>query len=888
MPTDLMNLRATYRVQVNAGFTLTAAAAQADYLARLGISHLYTSPILQAAPGSNHGYDVVDPTRVNAELGGADALERLTQALKSADLGYILDIVPNHMAITGAENPWWWDLLENGPASRYATYFDVEWNPTESRHENQVLAPILGDHYGRVLEANEIRLDFDGRHFTVRYYDHAYPVDPKTLAPLLSLAAEDARSDVLAFLADSYGLLPQPTATDRRSARRRYRDQAVLGTLLNRLCLEEPSVRGAIDRTVNALNADVDLLDAFLADQNYRLTYWRISGGELGYRRFFDINTLIGLRMEDEQVYADTHALILGWLAEGRIHGLRIDHPDGMRDPGGYFARLHDAAPEAWLVIEKILEQGETLPQRWPIHGTTGYDFLNVANGIFVDPRAKDDFTQLYTDFTGEDGDYAAVVRDKKFQVMREVLGSDVARLVSLLGAVAERHRRHRDYTSVELRSVIMECAANMPVYRTYVHPEAAAGLAADAVSTQDGAIIDAVIAAGKERRADLSDDLFDFMAELLCLRLRGDAENEFVSRFQQFTGPVMAKGVEDTTFYTYNRFISLNEVGGDPGHFGVSLANFHAHNAHMQAHWPQTMLAGSTHDTKRSEDVRARLNVLSEVPAPWAAAVTRWAQANEKHKRNGLPDRNTEYLLYQTLVGAWPLSEERALPYIEKAVREAKVHTSWTQPDADYEEAVAAFVSAILADDTFTADLAAFVDEIKEAGWVNSLVQTLLRLTSPGVPDIYQGTELWDLSLVDPDNRRPVDYALRRHLLDELETLSPEAIWARADEGLPKLWLIRQTLALRAQRPHLFGAESSYRPIDLPGADRLIAYARGEEAIVLAPRFVLREGRTFPDAVIDLPDGVWQNVFTGESIHGRIELDAIFARFPVALLWRE
>ncbi len=879
MPTDR---RATYRIQVHAGFTLSDAAAQIDYLVRLGISHLYTSPILQAAPGSTHGYDVVDPTRVNVELGGHDALDRLTQALNAADLGYVLDIVPNHMAITGAENPWWWDLLENGPSSRYASYFDVEWNPSEARHENQVLVPVLGDQYGRVLERGEIRLDFDGEHFAVRYYDNRYPVDPRSLASLLAIAAEDARSDVLAFLSDSYGWLPRPTVTDRESARRRYRDQAVLGTLLRRLCLEQPSVRGAIDRTVNALNADADLLDDFLADQNYRLAFWRVTGGELGYRRFFDINTLIGLRMEDEQVYTDTHALILGWLAEGRLDGLRIDHPDGMRDPGGYFDRLHSAAPDAWIVIEKILERGESLPTRWPIHGTSGYDFLNYANGLFVDPDAEDDFTRLYADFTGERTDYAEVVRDKKFQIMRDVLGSDVAHLASLLRAVAGQHRRYKDFTRAELRAVIMQVAANMPVYRTYARPEEGV------IDSVDQAILQEAIVEAKAQRPDLSDDLFDFMRDLLCLHLGGEAESEFVARFQQFTGPVMAKGVEDTTFYTYNRFISLNEVGGDPGEFGVTAEEFHAHNARMQADWPQTMLATSTHDTKRSEDVRARLNVLSLIPAQWTASVKRWAAANERYKRDGFPDRNTEYLLYQILVGAWPLNEERTLGYIEKATREAKVHTSWIQPNAGYESAVADFVSALFGDASFTADLGRFVDEIKEAGWINGLAQTLLKLTSPGVPDIYQGTDLWDLSLVDPDNRRPVDYAHRRQLLDVLDEISPSTIWSRAEEGLPKLWLIRQTLLLRGQRPHVFGAESSYRPIGIPGAESVIGYTRGEEVIVLAPRFALHDRRSFPGAAIDLAPGTWRNVLTGETNTGSVALNDIFAQFPVALLAKD
>jgi (1->4)-alpha-D-glucan 1-alpha-D-glucosylmutase len=877
MPTDP---RATYRLQVHAGFTLNDAAALVDYLSNLGISHIYTSPLLQAVTGSNHGYDVVDPTRVNTEVGDHDALDRLTATLKAADMGHILDIVPNHMAITGADNPWWWDVLENGPSSRYATFFDVEWNPTEARQENQVLVPVLGDHYGRVLENGELQLDFDGEHFVMRYYENSYPVDPRSLRTVLAAAAEDIDSEDLAFLADAYGWLPQPTATDRHSAQRRYRDQAVLSRLLRRLGMEQPSVLTGIDRAVNGLNADFDALDAFLGEQNYRLSFWRITQGELGYRRFFDINTLIGLRMEDDMVYAETHHLILKWLAEGRLDGLRIDHPDGLRDPARYFQQLHDADPDAWIVIEKILEPGEDLPSAWPVAGTTGYDFLNRVNGLFVDGDAEDTFNEIYARFTGETTDYAAVVRQKKFQVMREVLGSDVARLASLFEAVCERHRRHRDYTRSQLREAILEVAANLHVYRTYVHAER------DEVPERDVHHIDEAIEAAKAHRPDLSADLFDFFHDLLLLRVRGPMATELVMRFQQFTGPVMAKGVEDTTFYNYNRFVSLNEVGGNPGHFGVSVEEFHAETAKMGKAWPRAMLGSSTHDTKRSEDVRARLNVLSEIPERWAAAVERWAGQTAGYKQKDFPDRNAEYLLYQNMVGAWPIDEERMIRYMEKATREAKVYTSWTNPNPDYEETVAGFIRSIYADEIFIADLTAFVDKIKEAGWINALAQTLIKLTAPGIPDIYQGTELWDFSLVDPDNRRPVDYAQRRRWLAEVESLAPESIWERAEEGLPKLWVTRQALNLRRQHPHWFDAESSYRPLIIPNAQNVVAYSRGEGILVVVPRFTLRYGQSWDGASLEIPNGEWHNAFTGEKHHGgRVSIADLLARFPVCLL---
>jgi (1->4)-alpha-D-glucan 1-alpha-D-glucosylmutase len=875
-------LRATYRLQIHADFDLTKAAELIDYLHDLGISHLYTSPLFQATPGSTHGYDIVDPCRINEEVGGMRALDRLTEALLNVGMGHVLDIVPNHMAISGAENPWWWDVLENGPSSPYATYFDVEWDSPEARYENQVLVPVLGDHYGRVLENGEIRLDFDGEHFTIRYYENTYPVDPRSLHLVIRSAAEDLNSDTLSFFAGAYRRLPLATASDRASARRRNRDQAVLGSLLQRLCLERPSLRGAIERAIQHINNDPDRLDELISEQNYRLAFWRITGGELGYRRFFDINTLIGLRMEDEQVYNETHELILDLLKADHLDGLRIDHPDGLRDPTEYFQRLANAEGNGWIVVEKILEHGEALPKNWPVAGTTGYDFMNRANGIFVDPAAEETITDFYTRFTGESVDYDEMVREKKHLVIRDLLGSDVSRLTNLFRAICDRHRRHRDYTRLELQEALTEVAACMPVYRTYVRPDQ------DEILERDRVYLDEAIEAAKGHRIDLSPDLFDFFRDLLLLKVRGDLETELVMRFQQFTGPAMAKGVEDTTFYVFNRFVSLNEVGGHPKHFGHSVADFHEQTAQIGREWPHSMLSTSTHDTKRSEDVRARLNVLSEIPERWAAAVERWAAHNEQYKQEDLPDRNAEYLLYQNIVGAWPIEEERMLGYMEKAMREAKVYTSWTNQNPDYETKVNDFVCAIYADEEFTRDLATLVDEITEPGWINSLAQTLIKLTAPGIPDIYQGCELWDFSLVDPDNRRPVDYTQRRALLEEVSVLAPEAIWDRAEEGLPKLWVVRQTLDLRRRRPELFRAESSYRPVevDLPN---LVAYCRGEELMVMVPRLTLRHGRNWDGARIQIPTGQWRNLFTDETIEGGSqEISALLARFPVCLLAKE
>jgi (1->4)-alpha-D-glucan 1-alpha-D-glucosylmutase len=879
-----LEIRATYRVQLHAGFDFKSAAGIANYLAALGISHLYSSPYLQAGRGSTHGYNVVNPHHVNEELGGAEAYTRLCEALRYYGLGQVLDIVPNHMAITGAENPWWWDVLENGPASRYAAYFDVEWDLPESRPRSSILLPVLGDHYGRVLEAGELKLNRRDGLFTIHYYDHAFPVSPRTLDVLLGSAAERCRSDELAFTADALGRLPPSTATDWMSVRRRHRDKEVLGAQLARILAERPGVAEAVDGVVAEINTNPDALDMLLERQNYRLAFWRAAARDLSYRRFFDINTLVALRMEDEQVFTDTHALVLQWLGEGVLDGVRIDHPDGLRDPEAYCQRLQRAAPQAWIVVEKILEPGERLRESWPVAGTTGYDFLNRVGGLFVDPGGEQPLTELYAEFTGESIDYPALVRAKKHQVLHELLGSDVNRLTALLVEVCERHRRHRDYTRYELNEVLRELIACFPVYRTYVQAEAGR------VDNDDVRDVTEAVERAKHYRPELDAALIDFVRDLLLLQVRGDLENELVMRFQQLTGPTMAKGLEDTVFYSFNRLVSLNEVGGDPGHFGVSPAAFHQACLEAQRRWPRAMLTTSTHDTKRGEDVRVRIHLLSEIPGRWAEVVRHWAVLNERYRRGRWPDRNTEYLLYQTLVGAWPLEVERAVTYMEKAIREAKAHTSWTHTNAEYEEAVRGFVTDVLADSEFTADLASFVTPLVGAGRVNALAQVLLKLTTPGVPDLYQGTEIWNLSLVDPDNRRPVDYSLRQELLSELEGATPEQIWARVDEGMPKLWLVRQALALRRRRPELFGPQGDYRPLLATGerAAHVVAFARDAGAVTVVPRLVLGLNGDWGDTTLELPDGMWRNELTGENVDGNVtRMAELLARFPVALLVR-
>lgn len=874
----MRDAQATYRVQLRGGFGFDQAADLAPYLASLGISHFYSSPYLQAARGSTHGYDIVDHSRVDVELGGEEGHQRFCAAMGRAGLGQVLDVVPNHMAIT-PENQWWWDVLENGPASPYAAYFDVDWDPPESKLCN-LLLPVLGGHYGRVLEKGELALERHGGTFAVRYHDHVWPAAPHSLDGLLARAAAASGSDELAWLADAFGALPHPS--DRRGAQRRHRDKEVLRRLLTRLLKESPAVAAGVDAEVERLNHDADGLDAVLRRQNFRPAFWRVASRELGYRRFFDINSLVGLRTEDERVFLDTHALILRWLRDGVIDGVRIDHPDGLRDPEGYFRRLREQAPKAWVVAEKIREPGERLPESWPIDGTTGYDFLNLAGGLFVDPAGEKPLTSFYAEFTGETTDYPALVRDRKLLVLRDVLGSDINRLTVLLMDVCERHRRHRDYTRDELHEAVRELIADFPVYRTYVR--APDGLP----SEQDARYVAEAIEAAKARRPDLDAELFDLLGRLLRLEGRGERESEFVMRFQQVTGPAMAKGVEDTAFYNFNRLVSLNEVGGDPGRFGVSPDEFHGASEAAWARWPRALLATSTHDSKRSEDVRARISLLSEIPDRWVEAVRGWAEMNED--RRGHVDRNAEYLYYQTLVGAWPLSAERAAAYMEKAAREARAHTSWTRPDVEYEEALAGFVHDSLEDGDFRRDVAAFVGPLVGPGRITSLAQTLLKIAAPGVPDFYQGTELWDFSLVDPDNRRPVDYAIRRRLLAEAQGLTPEEALARMDEGVPKLWLIRRALCARQRRPDAFGAGEAarYRALFATGARaaHALAFQRGQEVVAVVPRLVLTLREEWEDTTLELPPGRWRNELTGDDAEGQVRLSELLARFPVAFLF--
>jgi len=595
----------TYRLQLHRGFAFDDAIKVADYLQALGVSHVYCSPYLQAAPGSTHGYDVVDHQKVNEELGGEDGQKRFCQRLGKLGLGQVLDIVPNHMAL-GMENRSWWDVLENGPSSRYATWFDIDWGPVAMSLQNKILIPVLGDQYGRVLSAGQIKMEHNCERFQIRTMDNLFPVAPRSLSAVLSKAARHAQNDTLSFIAESLSRLPSPESTDQEIAMSRHRDKTVIYGMLKRLCDEDSNVVAAIDGAVGELNEDHDALDQLLNQQQYRLAYWRMADHELGYRRFFDVNTLIGLRMERAHVFEATHCRILEWLKDGVLDGVRVDHPDGLRDPEQYFKRLRSRAPDAWIVGEKILAPGEFLRESWPIEGTSGYDFLNVCNSLLAYGNGLKELTEIYRDFSNETVDFETLAHEKKLNVELAALGSDVNRLTGLFLEICENNRDRRDYTREEIRRALREVAACFGVYRSYLVPDR------DQITNEDRALIDDAVLQAKKKTNDPEPGILDFIGDVLALRSRGGLETEFLLRFQQFTSPVMAKGVEDTAFYCFNRMIGLNEVGAAPDRNGLNVGEFHEYCSKMQATHPQTMTTLSTHDTKRADDVRARLAAIT------------------------------------------------------------------------------------------------------------------------------------------------------------------------------------------------------------------------------------------------------------------------------------
>jgi len=882
--------RATYRLQLRAEFGFAAVAAHAAYLADLGISHVYCSPYTQAAAGSTHGYDVVDPARLSDDLGGAAGYRAMCDVLRSHGLSQLADIVPNHMSIADRRNRWWWDVLADGPGSPYAAFFDIDWEADERRLRHRILLPVLGDQVGRVLEDGLIRLVREDGALLIAYVGNRYPLSVETVAELLAATQDPLLGGVVAAVARL------PLGADDETRRQRMAARDSLAGQLAAL-LDVGAAGPSVDAVLGEINTDVAALDHILNEQHHRLARWQTAVEEVNYRRFFDINTLVALRIEDPAVFAETTTLIAELVRRGDVEGLRVDHIDGLRRPLQYAQRLRDATgPTTWLVAEKILERGEQ-PPPWAVDGTSGYDFLAAVNGLFVDPSGRDDLVALHEEVTGQSSDFAVFALEGKRQILRSMLVSDVERLTGLLANICDAYPAQRDHTQTEMRVNVIELAAAVPVYRTYVDPRD------PPPSEVDVDIVRAAVAVAHANAPDIDKRLLDFIADLFVLGEAEDvatadedthlAESDLVLRLQQLCAATTAKGVEDTACYRHLVLVSLNEVGDSPAHFGVDVAAFHEFNARTQAERPLALLATSTHDTKRSEDVRCRIDLLSEIPGEWATAVRRWRGMNDVHRRDGLPDACMEYLLYQTLVGAWPLSAERAVAYMSKAAHEAKRHTSWLEPDEAYDAILGDFVTAVLADPRFSADLDGFVETLVDCGRVNSLSTALLKLTSPGVPDIYQGCELWDLSLVDPDNRRPVDYALRGRLLAASALQTAASAWAfDRDSGAPKLLLIRDSLALRARHPEAFGEIGTYVPMHAHGefADDVVAFIRGTPAavIAIAQRRSLKRRGQWGDTMISLPDGDWRNLCDGSRVDGGgAALVDLLSPFPVALLER-
>lgn len=959
----------TYRLQFSAAFTFHEALALVPYLRDLGISDVYASPILRARPGSTHGYDVCDPSQLNPELGTMEDFYAFSRELQRNNMGLIVDIVPNHMGIDGNCNVWWKDVLENGSISRYASYFDIDWEPVKPALANKVLLPILEDQYGNVLESGRFSLSLDEGAFHLHYGDHLLPLAPRTYRQILDLVLEivsprvESDESLLELQSILTALNYLPSRFDEGSEKQteHQREKEVIKRRLASLFNSSPAMQSALDEALAIFGgtpgepASYDRLDSLIDAQPYRLAFWRVAAEEINYRRFFDINTMAAIRVELPEVFQATHDLILRLLAEGHITGLRIDHPDGLWNPARYFHQLQASAvaycagdamlieeaehwlreenpntPPVYVVAEKILTEFEPLPLDWMIMGTTGYDFAALVNGLFVDGNNETEFTDIYSQFVGSATDFRRLEYAMKQRIMRESLASEMIALAHQLERVSQRSRRYRDFTLNVLLNGMREIIAHLTIYRTYIDGE-------NPVSDRDVIFIAKAVRDARRSQAGISPTVFDFIRDTLLLTNLDTFREEdrqavidFVMHFQQMTGPVMAKSVEDTAFYIYNRLVSLNEVGGNPTVFGISPDTFHEQNERRRRDWQHSMLTLSTHDTKRSEDVRARLNVLSEIPDEWSAALARWRAINETKKQlvedDPVPSSNDEYLLYQTLLGAWSLGDweseppeglaefrERIRNYMAKATKEAKVQTSWTNPDEDYDRAMSEFVGFVLDDRAFLAAFLPLQRRVAFFGHLNSLSQTLLKLTCPGVPDTYRGTELWDFSLVDPDNRRPVDYARCQAALQELKrcleapgcdrAAVAEELLTNAADGRVKMFVVHTTLNFRREHGAMF-SQGEYIPLYAAGdkAEHLIAFARrmgGDEIIVLAPRLYVRltNGEERPPLGEDvwgstrltLSQGRYHDLFTGQNyeVQEQLQIAGVLNRFPVALLVR-
>jgi len=963
----------SYRLQLNKNFNFRDAAALVDYLDALGVTDVYASPFLVARPGSQHGYDVIDHSRLNPEIGTESDLDALSAALAQRGMGLIMDVVPNHMCIASSDNHWWNDVLENGRSSPFAAFFDIDWHPPKTELHEKVLLPVLGEQYGRVLENQEIAIAYAAGAFYACYSDARFPIGPRTILPLLEPIVADLRRshpsdhpDVLEMesIVTATTHLPTRWDTEPDKVRERMREKEIVKRRLDALVSGSAAVRDALERSLAAINGDrrnprsFDRLEALLADQAYRLSFWGVAAEEINYRRFFDINDLAAIRVELPNVLEAVHDKAFQLLRAGKVTGLRVDHVDGLMDPSAYLERLQhacgangDAAPAApaapdrlqtYVVVEKILSGDETLPREWAVHGTTGYEFLNVVNNLFVDAGGARAIERLYQRLREGGGEFDALFYLAKRLILRTAMSSELYVLARRLDRVSEQHRWSRDFTQNSLHLALAEVIACFPVYRTYIQ----AGTTE--VSAGDRQHVLRAIRDAKRRNRSTSESVFDFIGDLLLLRDPeglSDADRaerrEFVLRLQQLTGPVMAKGLEDTVFYRYYPLASLNEVGGRPTGAGLEPARLHAWNTRRAAEWPHGLSATATHDTKRGEDVRARLDVLSEMPREWQRVLRHWQRLNRRLKSIvddvRIPGANEEYLIYQTLIGAWPMDavdadltdaareslRGRINAYMTKALREAKLHTSWINVNAPYERGIAQFIDLLLHPSSgaaFTAELRRFVGQMLVPGICNSLAQIILKITAPGVPDIYQGTELWDLSLVDPDNRRPVDFAARRALLAELdaraETALPELagdLFRHPADGRLKLLVTSRALRHRRRNRDLY-QQGGYLALvpDGPRARNVFAFARtvnpnggGATSITIVGRLLsaVGAGRTLPigesywaDTRLplppSLPHGQYRDALTGclvtpDTARGTpaLGLSQALANLPVAIL---
>jgi (1->4)-alpha-D-glucan 1-alpha-D-glucosylmutase len=867
--------RATYRLQLHEGFTFADATAAVPYLAELGISHLYLSPILTAAKGSTHGYDVVDPERISDALGGEAGFDKLVQAAHAAGMGILLDIVPNHMSIAGTANQWWFDVLENGPSSYYAHYFDVDWTVGDDR----VLLPILGDRYGRAIQNGVIRIvELTKGRLAVRAHDHELPLAPRSLGTVVKRAADRCNHAELAFVGDALCGLPSLHRRDADARRRRHRDKAVLVARLAALSEELP-VSVALADEVAAINSDPIELDALLEQQAYRLVHWTVSANQISYRRFFDINTLVGLRNEDTDVFETSHRRVLELLRSGAVDGLRIDHVDGLRDPERYLQRLRERAPDAWIVVEKILTADETLPPSWPIDGTTGYDFVEKMSGLFVDPASEQAMTETFERLTGETWQPTLASRKARLEVISDALHSEVTRLSELAHRACTASPTCRDYTSGEVATALAEIFAGYPTYRTYFAENPRADQRRP--DEIDRARLAAAVAAAHDARPDLDRDLLAFLEGVLAFEIPGDAAAELAHSAQQVTGAIVAKGDEDTLLYRAVRLLARCDVGAELRQWAHSPSVIHHALGSARQ---RSLLALSTHDTKRSEDVRARIAVLSELPAEWTASAQRWIERTRSYWTVE-PEPVIAYALLQTLVGAWPLALDRAKAYAHKASRESRLRTSWRHPDAAFDQALSGWLDRVYDDNQLLGEIAAFAELIRPHGDRNSLAQLLIKLTAPGVPDFYQGGELRDDSLVDPDNRRPVDLAARR---DKLRALSDANVRDVAgDLSTIKLFTIRRVLGLRRKHPARF--TGAYRALDASGphAHRVFAFARGDDLVTIVPRLgVHADGCR--DTALEIPAGNWRDVLSDQIFSGgTCAVAQLWSALPIAVLTR-